>query len=168
MFPWCPCSPRCRRRPASFLSGPVFKAVGFSPPGPLRVRFSGGTGGIFVIASSMVPGLASGASLLNSRSRTAFRCQPHGTGPLKVGMTRDGSPDRRAGRSAISSMRAGGLIQLVAKVFALEPGTIRAAPLNGRRGVHPCLGNTEHDIAMARVVGEFGPTQAIEREEAHL
>ncbi len=36
------------------------------------------------------------------------------------------------------------------------------------RSVHPCLGNIEHEIAMARVVREFGPTEAIERECAHF
>ena len=60
------------------------------------------------------------------------------------------------------------LIELVAKVRARKHGAVRNAPLDRRRGVHPGLGKTDHQIALARVVGSLGPVQAIEREQAHF
>src|SRR5205085_7317702 len=60
------------------------------------------------------------------------------------------------------------LVQLASEISTCKFSAIRNPPLNGRCGVHPCLANAYHKIAMARVVREFGPTQAIEREQAHL
>ena len=57
---------------------------------------------------------------------------------------------------------------LAAHVRARLHAVIRHAPLDGGSRVHPSLRDTEHEIAMARILRELGPTQAIECEQPHL
>jgi hypothetical protein len=62
----------------------------------------------------------------------------------------------------------GDLIQLAPKVRARGHVAIGNVSIDGRRRSHPRLGNTEHEIAVAWVVRQFGPTQTVQREHAHF
>src|SRR5688572_27794239 len=63
---------------------------------------------------------------------------------------------------------SGGLVELAPQVRNRHLAAIADMSLDAGRGRHPRLCNSEHEVAVARVVGFVRPAQAVEREQAHL